>query len=718
MRMGKRGRFSSKTRWAVGAVLAGLMASPAMADIAGFTQAGLGGEDYTLNANAEAAGAGVPSITSGVLKATSNVNSQATSAWYNTPQNITNFTASFTYDMGLGSASPADGVAFVLQNDPRGINALGDGGGAIGYQGGAATAVRNSFALGYDIYNGGAANPTRTGTAFNGGGFAYESTAPLNLRTNPVRVDVAYRDGVVTQTLTDTITNQTFTRTYVRTLPAYVGGDTARVGFTAGTGGLNAEQFITNFVFTEGNAPAPAALPPLATLIPNVPGGGPGVFGVREVLATAPATINNLAEAEAAITGSGGTRVEYAANHINILDTGNAGDFTAPVNPDNPYRSNSANVGDPDQINNIAVVATGTIRVPTAGAYTFAVSSDDGFRLTIGGQRFEATVNASVNPGGALEFTAGRGADNVSLGVIHLPAGDHPIQLLNWEGGGGASVELAAAAGVHSDINLQTFNLVGAPETTVVRRAGNISANGFQVVTFSGITDPEGDPTRLDAAIAAFNAFKNGEPGAPVAGQGTFPTVFFSDPQARGADRNNQADFGATRAFPGDTGADDNDFGTAATGTLNITTGGVYTFDVLSDDSFRFRITDSSGNDVDLLGTAGGGGVGGVNTDADAANDAFRTTGCCADSFGYYNLAPGQYDIEVIMQEGGGGASFALYGAFGQYGSFDPAIFQLVGQNLDTSFVRPAGLQLVPEPGTMALLGIAVCGLLGRRRKA
>ena len=711
----RRGLVSAlNVRWAACAVAAAL-APAALADIAGFTQGGAGATDYTLNGNTEATTAGVPSITAGVLKATSNANSQATSAFYNTPQSITNWTASFVYDLGLGSANPADGFALVLHNDPRGPAARGDSGGAIGYSGGSA-AIRNSFALGYDIYNGAATNPTRTGTAILGSGFSYESTAPVNLRTNPVRVDVAYRDGVLTQTLTDTVTSQSVTRSYARTLPLYTGGNTALVGFTAGTGGANAEQFISNFTYTAGNAPTPPALPPTTPLLSGVPTGGMGFFGVREVVGAGP--MGNLAQAEAGVTGATGTRTDYTAPHINILDTGNPGDFTAPINPDNPYRSNGANVGDPDQINDTALVATGVIRVPVAGAYTFGVSSDDGFRLIIGGQRFEGAVNASVTPGGAMEFTGGRGADNVSLGVVVLPAGDHPIQLLNWEGGGGASVELVSAPGVHSTMDTRVFNLVGAPEATLIRRAGTISPNGFQVVTFNGITDPDaaGPLNALDAAITAFNEFKAGT--RTPAGQGTFPTVFFSDPQDRGANRNGQADFGPDRAFPGDTAAGDNDFAAAATGSLNIATGGVYTFDVVSDDLFRFRITDASGNDVDLLGTGGGGSPTGVNTDADAANDAFRSTGCCADTFGYYNLAPGNYNLEVIMQEGGGGASFSLYGAFGQQTVFDPTFFQLVGQNIDSTTVRPAGLALVPEPGTMTLLGMAAFGLMARRRRA
>jgi hypothetical protein len=35
-----------------------------------------------------------------------------------------------------------------------------------------------------------------------------------------------------------------------------------------------------------------------------------------------------------------------------------------------------------------------------------------------------------------------------SLGTIFLPAGDYDIQMLNWEGGGGANVELYASPGI------------------------------------------------------------------------------------------------------------------------------------------------------------------------------------------------------------------------------------------------------------------------------
>jgi len=56
------------------------------------------------------------------------------SAWYNYPVYIGSFQASWTYlDQG-GQGLTADGYSFALQNDPRGLTALG-GGGRLGYLG-------------------------------------------------------------------------------------------------------------------------------------------------------------------------------------------------------------------------------------------------------------------------------------------------------------------------------------------------------------------------------------------------------------------------------------------------------------------------------------------------------------------------------------------------------------------------------------------------------
>ena len=73
-----------------------------------------------------------------ILNLTSADNGDANSYFFNTPQPLTTggWTASFIYQYTAGSTTPADGITFTMQNDPRGAAALGGGGGSLGYSGG------------------------------------------------------------------------------------------------------------------------------------------------------------------------------------------------------------------------------------------------------------------------------------------------------------------------------------------------------------------------------------------------------------------------------------------------------------------------------------------------------------------------------------------------------------------------------------------------------
>ena len=87
---------------------------PARADITGFGN----GSDYTLNTD----GNGTPSINSGTLTLTNlGTQFQSASAFYDTRQSTGSFTAVFTYQ----AIGPADGMTFVIQNDPAGPAARG-----------------------------------------------------------------------------------------------------------------------------------------------------------------------------------------------------------------------------------------------------------------------------------------------------------------------------------------------------------------------------------------------------------------------------------------------------------------------------------------------------------------------------------------------------------------------------------------------------------------
>jgi hypothetical protein len=681
------------SNWAAAVALAcGLTLVPsARADIAGFTQGGAGPTDFTLNANADAQLAGRPSIVGSELLLTSNAGNQAVSAFFNTAQAIGNFTASFTYTMGAASTPPADGFAFVIQS--AGLTALGGAGGALGYLG-----IANSAAAAFDLYNGGNASITRFGTSASGyPGFLYQDTTPVSLRTAPVNVSLAFNNGVLTQTLTQGANS--VTRTSNVNIADRV-GSTGFVGFTAATGGATADQKVGNFVFTLGNAPA---VPAPAQAIAAVPQGDFGVFGIREVLG-APACCGNLAEAEAAILGAHPSRIDYTAPVFNLHDSGGrgrfAGDTLYKLDPDQANPDN-------DTVNNIAVIATGTIRVPTAGVYTFGTNSDDGFRLTIAGHRFEAAFGQGgtvINANGALEFPNGRGSGESSLGTIFLPAGDHKIQMLNWEGGGGATVELYSAPGMKTSFDRFTFSLVGGadiPDTVGRNRVMTVAP--WTLKEYTGVAN----------VTEVLNHGRNGT-GTQRGTTSTVPMIRFTDPQGA----NNGSHGADAIPFPNDTGADDDAYGAFATTTLTIAPAdaGLYSFVMYTDDDSRFRIMDNSGTPMPLSGVVGDQ----FDSDGINGNDQFGTNGCCFDQVGRYNLAAGTYTIEAAFHEGGGGSGFFLYGTQGDRDTFDPNVFQLLGANEDRGAWTVTGapaLDLVPEPAVTGMLALAALGLSSRRSR-
>jgi len=96
---------------------------------------------------------------------------------------------------------------------------------------------------------------------------------------------------------------------------------------------------------------------------------------------------------------------------------------------------------------NFVVHATATITIPTSGNWTFGVNSDDGFILTIG-----STSMSYPNPRGPGD----------TLQTFNFPvAGAYALDLVFYECGGGAEVELFAAQGSHSSWNATDFRLVG-----------------------------------------------------------------------------------------------------------------------------------------------------------------------------------------------------------------------------------------------------------------
>jgi hypothetical protein len=446
---------------------------------------------------------------------------------------------------------------------------------------------------------------------------------------------------------------------------------------------LNALSFSTAVV----NNPVPE--PTFSFTVPaGVPQGGNGFMGIREVINNG--AMNDQNNAHTSLQSGAGTIQDYTAPLLNIRDSDGNGRF----GNDALFRSDPDQVNPTsDTVNNIALVAQGVLRVPAgqAGNHTFGVNSDDGFTLMFPGKSFASATNGGLpiyNGNRALQFFGGRGASD-TLGVVNLPAGDHPFVLTFHEGGGGAAVELFSAPGSFTDFSQGPFALIGQQAGPIVpKKAGMISPAGWDLTVIR-----DGDANLAASITRMENHWSGAVPGMNVA-TGTGSVVNLTDPQAGGGNKP-----GYTQTpFPGDQPVDENNFAAGARASLTIdpADAGDYTFMVLSDDSFRFR----------LPGTAGWTVAGAATPSAIA--DGYQTAGCCGDAFGTVNLAAGTYPVEMIMNEIGGGAYVGVWAAKGTWSSYNDA-FQLLGENIMTQVpTQREGLQLVPEPGSIAL---AFCGL-------
>jgi len=466
--------------------------------------------------------------------------------------------------------------------------------------------------------------------------------------------------------------------------PLTLGAGQHEVKFIMDDGGIN-------FNWLELSTTVPAYVPNRA-ITAAVPQGGMGTWGVREVWLNGTGSLGNLEQVRDAINthtaDSGdplGVRVaDYTAPYINIWDSSGRGNLGS----DAYYEVVNLGYATRGSVDGVGMVMSGQIEIPADGVYTFDVASDDGFELSIDGN-----VVGEVN--------AGKGATDVFL-PAKLTAGTHDIRVLYWEGGGGASVEVLAAAGDKTAMD-NDFRPIGyvAP-APFIGVPGIKAAPGLTVTqTTPGAYVNPGDP--LDTSI---NDLAEAMTALTVT-----PTTTVADTVVNYHDQ----DSGGPGSIPGDSafpidvaGTDDNNFALLAEGTIEILQDGTYYFGFQGDDGAALRITGQTWNRI--VETADFGGSPGGVIDGDAI--VFDHPTGNSRTIGEIDLAAGEYPFEFLFFELAGGAYTELFAGYME------GVYSLL--EVDGAMLIPDhdGLELVPEPATLALLGIGgMCVAVFRRRR-
>jgi hypothetical protein len=406
------------------------------------------------------------------LQITDGLTNEAGSAWYNTPVNIQNFTNNFTFQL---SNAEADGFTFTIQNS--GLTALGPAGGGLGYgpdSPGGTGGIPTSVAIKFDLYSNNGEGDDSTGLYTDGASpttpFTDLSTTGIDLHSGDTfSVQMVYNGTTLTMTITDGVTNATFTTNWTVNIPSIVGGNTALVGFTGGTGGETASQKIEtwNFVST-GTAPQPATAP----IFSPVAGTYTAAQSVTITDTTPSSSIFYTLNNTTPTTTAGGNTFQYStpvsvASSETITALATAPGFTTSPTSSAAY-----------VIHTTLPVAPTPIITPATGAYTSAQTvsiSDPGTTIFY-------TTNGIAPTTGSTQYTAPFIVSTTST-----------VQAIATESG------FSTSAPAQSVITINT----GGGSSSAINFASGFSAAGLQ---FNGHTKLDGTHLQLTDTTTTYES--------------------------------------------------------------------------------------------------------------------------------------------------------------------------------------------------------------------
>jgi len=255
-----------------------------VAVVAATSVAGAQNFEYTdFSSSAGLALTGNATVTNNVLRVAPASGNQTGAAYHATPVRVEyGFDTTFKFQITALSGGGADGMTFIIQNDPRGTAAMGDGGTELGYgqlsTSPAGTAIANSLTVEIDTWYSGGANDLSgnevsihtNGTGANNVSESYSLasiTPATDMSDGTVHtMRVLLASGTLSVYLND-LFNPLLTAAWdMGTGGQWTGGGTvgglsmqpgglAWVGFTAATGGAWEHHDLLSWSFASGGGP-------------------------------------------------------------------------------------------------------------------------------------------------------------------------------------------------------------------------------------------------------------------------------------------------------------------------------------------------------------------------------------------------------------------------------------------------------------------------------
>jgi autotransporter-associated beta strand protein len=308
-----------------------------------------------------------------------------------TPQDISSFDATFTYQQSSASSNTVGtGAGFVIMQAGNGVTALGGGGTGLGYSG-----IGNSAALLININNSSgtaaANNGTIPGYTITGLGTG-NTSKPIFNTGDKIQVTVEYFNSTLTANYVDLTTGSAVNPLIVSNynISSYVGSTTALVGFSGATGSARfSTQNVSNFTFVSGNSPAgPRIYAPIAINGYNEQ----GIISIAKGQSAVTATMDG------GILKSGDTWYEQGWNTFNtssgIPKSGSL--FTSTEDKSHTFQMANYSSNDVVMVTSVAgngpTTATMNLSTPSAySALSFLTASGNG------PSSFKVTVNYADN---------------------------------------------------------------------------------------------------------------------------------------------------------------------------------------------------------------------------------------------------------------------------------------------------------------------------------